>query len=161
MKIPRAKTLLSQINTHIASKGNGLVSNWVRCLVRSTAEDADTKFEIATTPTATPPHPIHGGYLQSSSCSFHDEIFCREELHDGVGGLLGSHNFRKLGSSHARKNGCHQEEKDLRGRWKRPKHVSDVYDDVELPFPDAKVAGRGTVCWWTLQVCGEGGHWRH
>ncbi len=101
-----------------------------------------------------PPPPIHGGYLQSSSCSFHDEIFCREELHDGVGGLLGSHNFRKLGSSHARKNGCHQEEKDLRGRWKRRKHVSDVYDDVELPYPDAKVAGRlcvGGPCKYVLK----------
>ena len=80
----------------------------------------------------------------------HDEISCREELHDGVGGLLG----RKLGSSHARKNGCHQEEKDLRGRWKRRKHVSDVYVDVELPYPDAKVAGRlcvGGPCKYVLK----------
>ena len=28
----------------------------------------------------------------------HDEIFCQEEFHDGVGGLLGSHSFRKVGS---------------------------------------------------------------
>jgi hypothetical protein len=39
-------------------------------------------------------------------------------------------------------NGCRGEEKDLRGRWKRCKHVLDVYDDVDLPYPDAKVAGR-------------------
>jgi hypothetical protein len=31
--------------------------------------------------------------------------------------------------------------KDLRGRWRKGR-VSDVYDDIELPFPDAKVAGK-------------------
>ncbi len=72
----------------------------------------------------------------------HNEIFCHEEFHDGVGGLLGSHSNRKLASTHAMKNGCRREEKDLRGRWKRRKHVSNVYDDVDLPYPDAKVAGR-------------------
>jgi hypothetical protein len=40
------------------------------------------------------------------------------------------------------KNGCHGEEKDLRGWWKSCKHVLDVYDDVDLPYPGAKVAGR-------------------
>jgi hypothetical protein len=32
-------------------------------------------------------------------------------------------------------------EKDIRGRWKSSTRVSDVYDNVELPFPDAKLAG--------------------
>jgi hypothetical protein len=43
------------------------------------------------------------------------------------------------------KNGCCQEEKNLRGWWKRDKHVSDVYGDVDLPYPDAKVAGRLSI----------------
>ena len=34
----------------------------------------------------------------------------------------------------------HKDEKDIRGRWKGTGRVSDVYDDVELPLPDAKVA---------------------
>jgi hypothetical protein len=34
-----------------------------------------------------------------------------------------------------------ERQKDLRGRWRKVR-VSDVYDDVELPFPDAKVAGK-------------------
>jgi hypothetical protein len=48
---------------------------------------------------------------------------------------------RKFGSTHARKSGCSKDEKDLRGRWRKGR-VSDVYDDIELPFPDAKVAGK-------------------
>ena len=30
--------------------------------------------------------------------------------------------------------------KERRGRWKGQGRVSDVYNDVELPYPDAKVA---------------------
>jgi hypothetical protein len=29
----------------------------------------------------------------------------------------------------------------MRGRWQNKARVSDVYDDIELPYPDAKVAG--------------------
>jgi hypothetical protein len=43
----------------------------------------------------------------------HNEIFCHPEIQDGVGGLLGSHSNRKLASTHARKNGCSKEEKDI------------------------------------------------
>jgi hypothetical protein len=39
------------------------------------------------------------------------------------------------------KCGRTKDEKDLRGRWKKGR-VSDVYDESELPFPDAKVAGK-------------------
>ena len=83
-----------------------------------------------------------------------DEIFQHEEFHDGVGGLLGSHSNRKLASTQAWKNGCSKDEKDLRGRWKRGQRVSDVYDDIDLPFPDAKVAGRlciGGPCKYALK----------
>jgi hypothetical protein len=40
-----------------------------------------------------------------------------------------------------RNKGASKDEKDLRGRWKTSGRVSDVYDDIELPYPDAKVAG--------------------
>jgi hypothetical protein len=70
----------------------------------------------------------------------HNEIFCREEFNDR--GRLGSHSNRKYASTHCRKNGCSKDEKELRGRWKKGKRVADVYDDVDLPFPDAKVAGK-------------------
>lgn len=34
-----------------------------------------------------------------------------------------------------------KDERDIQGRWKGKQHVLDVYDDFELPFPDAKVTG--------------------
>ena len=40
---------------------------------------------------------------------------------------MGLHSIRKFAS-------------DIRGRWKGTGRVSDVYDDAELPYPDAKVA---------------------
>ena len=45
-----------------------------------------------------------------------------------------------------------KDEKDIRGRWKGQGRVSDVYDDVELPYPDAKVAAilcGGGPCYYT------------
>ena len=33
-----------------------------------------------------------------------------------------------------------KDDRDLRGRWKGKGRVADKYDDVELPFVDAKVA---------------------
>ena len=53
---------------------------------------------------------------------------------------LGSHSIRKFSSTHARRSGCTRDDKDLRGRWKSKSRVSDVYDDTELPYPDAKNA---------------------
>ena len=40
-----------------------------------------------------------------------------------------------------------KDKKDIRGRFKTKGRVSDVYDDVELPYPDAKV---------TEKLCGGG-----
>jgi hypothetical protein len=54
--------------------------------------------------------------------------------------LLGSHSIRKYASTYCRACGIHKDEKDIRRRWKGEGHVSDVYNDVELPYPDAKVA---------------------
>ena len=64
---------------------------------------------------------------------------------DGEGGggdvsMLGSHSIRKYAATFARRCGVTKDEKDIRGRWKGAGRVSDVYDDVELPYPDAKVA---------------------
>jgi hypothetical protein len=69
-------------------------------------------------------------------------------------GPVGSHSVRKWASTHARKNGCGKAEKDIRGRWKKGRRISDVYDDIDLPNPDAKVAGRlciGGPCKYVLK----------
>ncbi|KAI2499452.1 hypothetical protein MHU86_15036 [Fragilaria crotonensis] len=54
-------------------------------------------------------------------------------------GPLGTHSLRKFPATYARRNGCTKDDVDARGRWRR-KRVSDVYMDVNLPYPDAKVA---------------------
>ena len=72
---------------------------------------------------------------------------------DGFGLLmgLGSHSIRKFAATYARRCGITKDEKDIRGRWKSIGRVSDVYDDVELPYPDAKVAEKlcgGGACFY-------------
>ncbi|KAI2492284.1 hypothetical protein MHU86_22256 [Fragilaria crotonensis] len=65
--------------------------------------------------------------------------------------LLGSHSIRKYAATFARRCGVTKDEKDIRGRWKGTGRVSDVYDDVELPYPDAKVAEKlcgGGACFY-------------
>ena len=67
--------------------------------------------------------------------------------------LLGSHSIRKYAATFARRCGCTVNERELRGRWKGQGRVSDVYDDVELPYPDAKVAEKlcgGGACFYTV-----------
>jgi len=74
-------------------------------------------------------------------------------------GFLGSHSIRKYAATHARRCGCTKDEKDIRGRWKNRARTSDVYDDVELPYPDAKVANKlciGGPCFYLLH--GEQSH---
>ena len=72
---------------------------------------------------------------------FLEEVFCFPELQSAEG-PLGSHSIRKHASTHTRKNGCTKDEKDLRGRWKKGRHISDGYDEIDLPHPDAKVASK-------------------
>jgi hypothetical protein len=64
---------------------------------------------------------------------------------------LGSHSVRKYASTTVRNLGASKDTKDIRGRWKSSNRVSDVYDNVELPFPDAKLAGLlcpgGPICY--------------
>jgi hypothetical protein len=69
-----------------------------------------------------------------------EKIFAHERFLN-AGGLCGSHSLRKYASTRARKSGASKDEKDTRGRWKKDKRTSDIYDDVDLPYPDAKVAG--------------------
>ena len=67
---------------------------------------------------------------------------------DDLAGLIGTHLVRKFASTWVRTNGVSRDDKDHRGRWKR-KRVSDVYDDIELDYIDAKVAAvlcRSGVC---------------
>jgi hypothetical protein len=54
--------------------------------------------------------------------------------------MLGSHSIRKYATIFLQRCGVTKDEKDIPGRWKGAGRVSDVYDDVELPCPDAKVA---------------------
>jgi len=60
----------------------------------------------------------------------------------GVGshGPIGTHSVRKFASTHSRKCGGTKDDRDIRGRWKGKARVGDRYDDVELPWPDVKVA---------------------
>ncbi|KAI2509856.1 hypothetical protein MHU86_4567 [Fragilaria crotonensis] len=53
--------------------------------------------------------------------------------------LLGTHSLRKFSTSYAMRNGCPKDYVAARGRW-RKKQVVDRYIDIELPYPDAKVA---------------------
>jgi hypothetical protein len=71
---------------------------------------------------------------------FKGEQFKCVEEEEAASMLLGSHSVRKYAATYARRCGVTKDEKDIRGRWKGQGRVSDIYDDVELPYPDAKVA---------------------
>ena len=91
---------------------------------------------------------IPEGGLKSKkiACAAFSKIFRMSEMGSLNGAIvegLGSHSIRKFSSMTARKAGITKDKKEIRGRWKTHaggKRVSDVYDDVELPYPDAKVA---------------------
>ena len=68
------------------------------------------------------------------------KLYASSEFVRERGGLLGAYSIRKFGSTRARRGGASKDEKDYRGRWKKNRRVSDVYDDAELPYPDGKVA---------------------
>jgi hypothetical protein len=64
---------------------------------------------------------------------------------------FGSHSVRKYASTTGRNLGATKAKKYIHGRWKSTMHVLDFYNDVELPFPDLKLAGLlcpgGPVCY--------------
>jgi HEPN domain-containing protein len=70
-----------------------------------------------------------------------------------VDGPVGTHSLRKFASTHARRSGCSKDDVDSRGRW-RKRRVVDRYIDVNLPYPDAKVAAAlcmGGPCKYVLK----------
>ena len=69
---------------------------------------------------------------------YRKDIFDRPEFAET--GKLGSHSVRKYAATECRNKGSTKDERDLRGRWKINARVADRYDDVELPYVDAKVA---------------------
>ncbi len=89
--------------------------------------------------------PAGGKKSKETAHNMFSKIF-KMEAFTGIegGGVaaegLGSHSIRKFAATHARRSGCTKDDKDIRGRWKSKTRVSDVYEDTELPYPDAKVA---------------------
>jgi len=82
---------------------------------------------------------------------FGQKVFKRDEFQ--AAGLLGSHSIRKFAATHVRRCGISKDDKDTRGRWKGKTRVSDRYDDVELPYPDCKVAEKlciGGPCYYLI-----------
>ena len=69
---------------------------------------------------------------------FGQKIFKLEEF--AQIGMIGSHSIRNFAATHARRCVELKDEKGIQGRWKGKGQVSDVYNDVELPYPDCKVA---------------------
>jgi hypothetical protein len=68
--------------------------------------------------------------------------------------LLGSHSIRKYASSRCRNAGASKDDKDYRGRFKCARRVSDRYDDNQLPYVDAHVAGKlcpGEPCSYNIR----------
>jgi hypothetical protein len=83
-------------------------------------------------------------------------------FHRVVEGPLGTHSVRKFPTTHARRNGCSKDDVDSRGRWRKRRMV-DRYIDVNLPYPDAKVAAAlcvGGPCKYVLKEgSGVTEHW--
>ena len=52
-------------------------------------------------------------------------------------GLFGTHSNRKRAFTKMRRAGISKDHAEYRGRWKK-RRVSDTYEDVLLPYPDAK-----------------------
>jgi hypothetical protein len=111
---------------------------WLEVYISSHAAAALTSYLFAFSNDANVPR---GGIKSKRAVQnvFHSNIFNLPEFAET--GFLGSHSVRKYASSDCRNKGASKDEKDLRGRWRTRGRVSDIYDDVELPYPDAKVAG--------------------
>jgi hypothetical protein len=78
---------------------------------------------------------------EATQQSMFNKIFKMEAFSgpDGTTGdhLVGSHSIHKFVSMHMRCCVCNKDDKDICGCWK-------WYEDIELPYPDAKVAE--TLC---------------
>ena len=69
-----------------------------------------------------------------------DKLFSSSFFVAVKAGFVGSHSLRKGPSTYASRFGLLKEWITLRGRWRGKKVQVDTYIDVDVPFPDAKVA---------------------
>ena len=98
--------------------------------------------------------PSGGQKSKETAHNMFNKVFKMEEFigsDAAADNMLGSHSIWKFAATHARRSGCSKDNKDIRGRWKSKTRVSDVYEDTELPFPDAKVAEKlciGGACYY-------------
>ena len=95
-------------------------------------------------------------YARTGRAMHHDD--------DAANAKVVAHSGRKYGKNKALKGGrCIEQEADWRGRWKDMSHASSVYDDVVLPFPDAKVAFAlchgGPIKYKLIDECGVSDLW--
>jgi hypothetical protein len=123
---------------------------WLELNLQSSPSAAASPYVFAFSEDVTIPS---GGHKtkEIAQTIFGQKIFKREEFQSA--GLLGSHSIRKFASTHVRRCGISKDDKDIRGRWKGKGRVSDVYDDVELPYPDCKVAEKlciGGPCFYLI-----------
>ena len=115
---------------------------------------ADSPYLFAFSPDCRFPQGANSG-KEKLRRIFSDSVFREAGLIGslGDGGMLGTHSNRKYASTHTRASGVSKDDRDLRGRWKGKGRVADKYDDVELPYVDAKVAGSlcmGGPCKYTI-----------
>ena len=54
-------------------------------------------------------------------------------------GPLDSYSVINLSATHTINNGCTKGKKDLCGLWKSKGCVSGIYDNIKIPFSDAKL----------------------
>jgi hypothetical protein len=68
------------------------------------------------------------------------KVLVHEDFMKQLEGNLGTHSIRKYSTTHACRKGCSKDHTDSRGRWKKYVRQQDKYADVDLPYPDGKVA---------------------
>ena len=68
--------------------------------------------------------------------------------------LLGTHSLRKYASTRSQNSGASKDDKEYQMRSKADRRTSDVYDDNQLPYVNAKVAGMlcpGGACSYSIR----------
>ena len=114
---------------------------WLEIYFKELHYSADSPFLFAFSPDCRFPEGASSGKDKLRRI-FSDRVFRESGLIGSMteGGILGTHSNQKFASTHARASGISKDDRDLRGRWKGKGRVADKYDDVELPYVDAKVA---------------------
>jgi hypothetical protein len=83
---------------------------------------------------------IFEGSTPSRFADYLDRLILSSRFHAVRAGKLGTHSLRKGPSTYASRFGLLRDWISLRGRWRTSKKQVDVYIDVDVPYPDAKVA---------------------